>query len=42
MIDGQNTLYLQMNGIGKGDQKTTMIRPSNMNILKEGIPMLGV
>lgn len=42
MIDVQNTLYFWMTSMGKGDQEATTIRPSEMNIPKEGIPMLSV
>ena len=41
MIDGRNTLYLWMNGMGKGDQETTTIKIFEINFPEEGIPMLG-
>ena len=42
MTYGQNTLYLWMNEMGERDQEVAMIKPSEMNILEAGIPMLGV
>ena len=42
MTDDRNTLYFWMTRMGEGDQETTMIIPSKMNILESDIPMLGV